>query len=62
MHSRSKKTNSLLIGDFEKEKAVNKAVRRLAQYREDGTPYPFGTEIENILDTIHFAHSHHSRR
>ena len=59
--ARAKRATAMLIGDFEKEKAVNRAVQNLARYREDGTPYAFGREITQLVDTIHFAHSHHSR-
>jgi len=59
--SKSNHTCAMLIGDFEKEKAVNRAVQNLARYRQDGTPYAFGQDIVSLIDTIHFAHSHHSR-
>lgn len=59
--AKGKKTRAMLIGDFEKEKVVNKAVQNLALYREDGTPFAFGQDIASLIDTIHFAHSHHSR-
>lgn len=59
--AKAKKTRAMLIGDFEKEKAVNRSVQNLARYREDGTPYSFGRDIDNLIDTVHFAHSHHSR-
>jgi hypothetical protein len=50
-----------MIGDFEKEQIVNNAVRNLAQYKEDGTEFAFGQNIDSIIDTVHFAHSHNSR-
>lgn len=59
--AKSNNTRAMLIGDFEKEKAVNRAVQNLALYREDGTPFAFGQDIGSLVDTIHFAHSHHSR-
>jgi hypothetical protein len=54
-------TLAMLIGDYEKEKTVNKAVQNLARYKEDGTPYAFGQDIDQLVDTVHFAHSHNSR-
>ncbi|WP_240910285.1 DUF3800 domain-containing protein [Desulfopila sp. IMCC35008] len=51
----------MLIGDFEKEKIVNRAVKNLAKYKTDGTPYAYGQDIENIVDSVHYAHSHNSR-
>lgn len=59
--ARSKKLNAMLIGDFEKERIVNRAVQNLAHYKEDGTPFAFGHDINAIIDTVHFAHSHNSR-
>lgn len=59
--ARSKKTKAMIIGDFEKEKIVNQAVQNLAEYKVDGTPFPFGQDINFLIDTVHFAHSHNSR-
>jgi hypothetical protein len=59
--SKAKKTRTIMIGDFEKEQIVNNAVRNLAQYKEDGTEFAFGQNIDSIIDTVHFAHSHNSR-
>jgi hypothetical protein len=59
--ARAKGTNALLIGDLEHERVVSRSVRNLAEFRQNGTRYAFGRRIENVLDTVHFAHSHHSR-
>ncbi len=59
--AKRKTTRAMVIGDFEKEKAVNKAVQNLARYKEDGTPFAFGQDIDYVIDTVHFAHSHNSR-
>lgn len=59
--ARARKTHALLIGDLDNEKAVNRAVRNLSEYRSGGTDYEFGRKIDNVIDTVHFAHSHHSR-
>jgi Protein of unknown function (DUF3800) len=56
-----RQTLALLIGDLDNEKAVNRAVKHLAEYRADGTKYEYGRKIEHVIDTVHFAHSHHSR-
>lgn len=53
--------NALLIGDFETAGLVDAAVQSLAVFRENGTPYAFGKDIEHLIDTVHFARSHHSR-
>lgn len=59
--ARGRKTHALLIGDLDNERAVNRAVRNLAEYRATGTDYQYGHKIENVIDTIHFSRSHHSR-
>jgi Protein of unknown function (DUF3800) len=59
--ARVRKTHALLIGDLDNERAVNQAVQNLSQYRAEGTDYQYGHKIENVIDTIHFSHSHHSR-
>jgi len=51
----------LLIGDFESDRFSSVAARNLSAYREGGTPYQFGREIKQLIDTVHFTHSHHSR-
>jgi hypothetical protein len=56
-----RKTQALLIGDLDNEKAVNRAVQNLSVYRADKTKYAYGRKIEHVADTIHFARSHHSR-
>jgi Protein of unknown function (DUF3800) len=59
--ARVRKTLALLIGDLDNERAVNQAVQNLSQYRAAGTDYQYGHKIDNVIDTIHFSHSHHSR-
>jgi len=54
-------TQALLIGDMENEKVVNRSVAELAEYRAGGTRFAYGGPINNVIDTIHFAQSHHSR-
>lgn len=55
------KTVALLIGDLEKERTVTRSIQNLHKYRQTGTPYDFGVPIDHVVDTLHFAHSHHSR-
>jgi hypothetical protein len=50
----------LLIGDSDGE-ISNSRIVDLSGYRVTGTPYKFGKPIENLIDTVYFAHSHHSR-
>lgn len=51
----------LLIGDYESESITNEAAGKLSAYRSDGTPYYFGREITQLVDTVHFTRSHLSR-
>lgn len=55
------RSRAMLIGDYEHERVVAKAVRRLAQFRHNRTDYAFGRPITRIIDTVHFGRSHHSR-
>ena len=55
------KTTGLLIGNFEKERSARESASSLSSFREYGTPYPFGRQINNLIDTVHFTHSHSSR-
>jgi hypothetical protein len=59
--ARKHATQALLIGDMENERVVNRSVASLAEYRAGGTRFTYGTAIKNVIDTIHFAQSHHSR-
>lgn len=54
------KSTALLISDHDKD-MVSSNVTSLSTYKEQGTKYEFGSEINNIVDTIHHTHSHHSR-
>lgn len=51
---------SLLIGDSD-DKASRQMIREFSEYRATGTPWGYGIEIPNLIDAVHFAHSHHSR-
>jgi hypothetical protein len=43
------------------EPFVGPSVASLSRYRAGGTHWDRGRNIENIIDTVHFARSHHSR-
>jgi hypothetical protein len=60
-YARALKQLGLLIGDFANDREVSRSTRNLSHFRANGTPYEFGQQIENLIDTVHFAHSHHSR-
>ena len=50
-----------MIGDRENDKVSKKFAEILSKYRQEGTPYAFGTSLDNLVDTVHFTDSHHSR-
>lgn len=50
----------MLFGDYD-EPSIGGTVVSLSSYRRNGTSWSRGTNIENLLDTVHFAKSHHSR-
>lgn len=55
------RSRAMLIGDYEHERVVAKAVSRLNTFRHTGTEYALGRPIQRIIDTVHFGRSHHSR-
>jgi hypothetical protein len=55
-----KATKGMIFGDKDDD-AVATAVECLALYKQSGTGWAKGRKIENIVDTPHFARSHHSR-
>ena len=50
----------LMFGDYD-EPTIGSSVASLSQFRSGGTNWDRGREIGNIIDTVHFARSHHSR-
>lgn len=54
------KQKTLLIGDLDNDESKN-MIREFAQYRANGTPWEYGIEVKSIVDSVHFAKSHHSR-
>jgi Protein of unknown function (DUF3800) len=51
---------TILIGDQDDEQ-VKAMIRDFSRYRADGTFWDYGIKIKNVVDTVHFARSHHSR-
>lgn len=49
----------LLIGDYD-DPIIDTSIKQLSEYRENGTPYK-SKNIKNLIDTVHYAKSHHSR-
>lgn len=56
---RSQKTLGLLIGDYD-DPIIDVSVRQLSEYKDSGTPYKY-EDIHNLIDTVHYSKSHHSR-
>ena len=59
--ARSQKAMGLLIGDRESDHHAARFSTTLSSYRAKGTDYAFGRKIENLVDSVHFTHSHLSR-
>ncbi|MBS7703306.1 DUF3800 domain-containing protein [Chelatococcus asaccharovorans] len=56
----SKETLGMLFGDYD-EPSISPSVASLAEYRLGVTRWARGKRIRNIIDTVHYAKSHHSR-
>lgn len=57
---KSEKSVGMLIGDYD-EPNIGPSVANLSKFREEGTSRLLGREIKQLVDTVHFAKSHHSR-
>jgi Protein of unknown function (DUF3800) len=55
-----KKSLGMLIGDYD-EPAIGTSVSNLSEFRRGSTRWARGKGIRNLVDTVHFAKSHHSR-
>ena len=51
----------MLIGDRENDQVSDRFSTSLSQYKAEGTEFSLGTEISNLVDSVHFTHSHLSR-
>ena len=58
---RSENGLGMLIGDRENDQVADKLARTLSSYRASGTEFAFGHDIHNLVDSVHFSHSHLSR-
>lgn len=50
----------MMFGDYD-EPAIGTSVASLSRFRKGGTEWGRAKEIDRIVDTVHFAKSHHSR-
>jgi len=53
-------TLGMMFDDYD-EPTIGSSVASLSRFRTGGTDWSRGREITNIIDTVHFARSHHSR-
>jgi len=53
-------TLGMLFGDYD-EPIIGTSVATLSRFRRGGTRWARGKDINRIIDTVHFAKSHHSR-
>lgn len=58
---RKHKDLGMLIGDRESDKGAARHAGSLSHYKAKGTGFAFGREIRNLVDSVHFTHSHLSR-
>lgn len=57
---KSRSDIGMLFGDYD-HKMVTPSITNLSQYRINTTSWALGRKISCLVDTVHFAHSHHSR-
>lgn len=60
-YCRSRQSIGMLIGDRENDHVAEKYAMNLSGYRATGTNFAFGRDIKNLVDSVHFTHSHLSR-
>lgn len=58
---KSKKSLGMLIGDRENDHHAARFASTLSDYRAKGTDFEYGRQINNLVDSVHFTHSHLSR-
>lgn len=58
---KAKKSLGMLIGDRESDHLAARFSTTLSGYRANVTDFAFGRDIHNLVDSVHFTHSHLSR-
>ena len=58
---KSDDSRGMLIGDRENDRVADRYAMILSGYRAGGTDFAFGRDIRNLVDSVHFSHSHQSR-
>lgn len=57
----TRKEMGMLIGDRDTDSSAAKCATSLSSYRVNGTEFQYGQKITNLVDSVHFTHSHLSR-
>jgi hypothetical protein len=57
----ARKKMGMLIGDRDTDSSAAKCAISLSSYRVNGTDFQHGQKITNLVDSVHFTHSHLSR-
>lgn len=50
----------MTFGDVKRDHTENSIIS-LSEFKNSRTLFPYGIKIERLVDTLYFAHSHHSR-
>ena len=58
---KAKSSLGMLVGDRESDHLAARFSTTLSGYRAHGTDFAFGRDIHNLVDSVHFTHSHLSR-
>lgn len=58
---RAREKMGMLIGDRDTDSSAAKCATSLSSYRVNGTDFQYGQKITNLVDSVHFTHSHLSR-
>ena len=58
---RARGVMGILIGDRDTDSSAAKCATSLSSYRVNGTDFQYGQKITNLVDSVHFTHSHLSR-
>ena len=58
---KANKSLGMLIGDRENDHIADRFSTTLSGYRTKGTDFAFGQDIDHLVDSVHFTHSHLSR-
>ncbi len=58
---RSRGKMGMLIGDRDTDSSAARCATSLSSYRVHGTDFQYGEKITNLVDSVHFTHSHLSR-